>query len=81
MQFVMAGSIGFDPANGVLFAAPPTWMRVGRANGRRVGSQPDRETLDPETLARDLDDGAPATEECAVHWRSSVRAKVRVLTS
>jgi hypothetical protein len=55
--------------------------RVRRAHAGRVGGQPYRKTVDPETLAGELDDGAPATGEYALHWRSGVGAKVRVLTS
>ena len=46
--------------------------RVRRAHGGRVGGQPYRETLDPETPVRELDDGALATGEYALHWRSGV---------
>ena len=55
--------------------------RVRRAHGGRVGGQPYRKTLDPETPVGELDDGAPVTGEYALHWRSGVGAKVRVLTS
>jgi len=41
----------------------------------------DPEMPAPETLARELDDGTSATGESALHWRSGVVAKVRVLTS
>jgi len=58
-----------------LFAALPTWMRASGVCMGRVGGQPYRETLDPETLARDLDDGALAGGEYALHWHSAVLAK------
>jgi hypothetical protein len=46
-----------------------------------VGGQPYRETLNPETPARELDNGALATGESALGRRSGIVAKVRVLTS
>jgi hypothetical protein len=55
--------------------------RVRRAHCGRVGGQPHRETLDPETLARELDDGVLTTGGYALHQRSGVVAKVCELTS
>jgi hypothetical protein len=50
-------------------------MRASGVRMGRVGGQPYRETLDPETLAPDLDDGALAGGEYALLWHSAVLAK------
>jgi hypothetical protein len=71
-----------DPANHVVFCGNThVDARAKLARDGRVGGQPYRETLDSETLARELDDGVLAIGEYVLRWRSGVVAKVRVLIS
>jgi hypothetical protein len=69
MRVVMAGFDKVDPAN-------PCLLTVLPAHDGRAGLQPYR-----EMPACDLDKGIPVAGEYALHRRTGMAGKVRVLTS